>query len=59
MSWQKVIKSTANEEDSKRLLEIIKELETFKSIDFSGNRRTAIEALREYRREVKRVLRMR
>jgi len=59
MKWEDSLKSqyTGSKEDMELLLTIIKQLETFKTIDYSGNKNTALEALREYRSEIKRRLR--
>ena len=59
MTWEDFLKSefTGSKEDMELLLEMIKKLEQFKTIDYSGNKRTALEALREFRREIKQRLR--
>ena len=59
MSWEDFLKSdfTGSKEDMELLLGIIQKLEKFKTIDYSGNKRTALEALREYRREIKQRIR--
>lgn len=59
MSWEDFLKSefTGSKEDMELLLEMIKKLETFKTIDYSGNKNTALKALREYRKEIKQRLR--
>jgi len=59
MTWEDFLKSqyTGSKEDMELLLGIIQKLEKFKTIDYSGNKHTALEALREYRREIKQRIR--
>lgn len=57
MSWEDTLKGTGSKEDMELLLTMIKQLETFKTIDYSGNKNAALEALREFRREIKGRLR--
>jgi len=60
MSWEVVIKEPfgrGSEKDIETLLEIIRQLEAFKTIDYSGKKNVALEALREFRKEIKSNLR--
>ena len=60
MNWEVVIKEPfgrGSEEDIESLLEIIMQLEKFKTIDYSGKKNVALEALREFRKEIKSSLR--